>query len=281
MNERNRYKPGEDPWPFFRRILVIQALTPASTPAPHTNSHTLSLLSNSDQSPDAFIEMCSNYLSMLTQEADDPATTTGEEQSQAMDSVDPFDPPADYAAQSMFGTFSGDLHRLRIGERPTLTIDKDSPMSSPEYHLSEYLTSPVDDSPLLTTPHFGSEMLTSPLLSDVGDDMELFGGISFFDSYAEMESAPVRSRWPTLDMDNLYAMPSPVSPCLDPSSVYTSPQVTMSPSSPLLSSSKPKSTATGIRKIPTLESIFPTESRKELPEVDAKKRARSQVFGEE
>jgi hypothetical protein len=136
--------------------------------------------------------------------------------------------------------FSGDLHRLRIGERPTLTIDKASPMFSPEY-----LTSPVDDSALLTTPHLGSEMLTSPLLSDVGDDMELFGGMSFFDSYAEKESAPVR--------------------------------LTMSPSFPLLSSSKAKSTATATRKNLTPELSVPTESRKEQ-QTAAKKRAKSQVF---
>lgn len=198
--------------------------------------------------------------------------TAADKSSPDMDSVDLFDPPADYAAQSVFDMFSA------------------SPMFSPEYPLSEYLTSPVDDSPLLTTPHLGSEMLTSPLLSDVGDDMELFGGMSFFDSYAEKESAPTL---PTLDMDNLYAMPSPVSPCLDPSSVYTSPQVTMSPSFPF--SSKPKSTATGTRKNLTPESLVPLDaptqarkyttpsatSRKELPAVFAKKRARSQAFGED
>jgi len=268
----NRPRTSTKLFPLLPDLAAHYGIPQMLPPAPRTTPRTLSESSNSDQSPNSFAEVCSNYLTMLSQKSDDPAMTAADKSSPDMDSVDLFDPPADYAAQSVFEMFSA------------------SPMFSPEYPLSEYLTSPVDDSPLLTTPHLGSEMLTSPLLSDVGDDMELFGGMSFFDSYAEKESAPTL---PTLDMDNLYAMPSPVSPCLDPSSVYTSPQVTMSPSFPF--SSKPKSTATGTRKNLTPESLVPLDaptqarkyttpsatSRKELPAVFAKKRARSQAFGED
>jgi len=135
MNERNRFKPSEDPWPFFRRIFVIQALAPASvkttssrvpdkslnphathpqtstglfqdlsrplldseivTPAPHTNPRLLSPQSNSDQSPNEVAEMFSNYLSMMSQEADGPDTTTGEGPSQDVDYANLFNPPAD------------------------------------------------------------------------------------------------------------------------------------------------------------------------------------------
>jgi Basic region leucine zipper len=291
----NRPRTSTKLFPLLPDLAAHYGIPQMLPPAPRTTPRTLSESSNSDQSPNSFAEVCSNYLTMLSQKSDDPAMSAADKPSTDMDSVDLFDPAADYAAQSVFEMFSGKIYRVLNGERPTLTIDKASPMFSPEYPMSEYLTSPVDDSPLLTTPHLGSEMLTSPLLSDVGDDMELFGGMSFFDSYAEKESAPVRSTLAALDMDNLYAMPSPVSPCLDPSSVYTSPQVTMSPSFPLLSSSKPKSSATGTRKNLTPDSLVPLDaptqarkyttpsatSRKEIPAVFAKKRARSQAFGDD
>jgi hypothetical protein len=191
---------------------------------------------------------------MLSQEADDPATTTGKEPSQAMDSEDLFDPPADYDAHSVFDMFSGDLHRLRIGERPTLTIDKVSPMFSPEYPLSEHLTLPVDE---LTTPHsehlkspvddslhLGSKMLTNPLMSDVGMTWSCLVGCHYLTRMRRRRARLYGRCRPHLIWTACYAMPSPVSH-LDPSSVYTSPYVTMSPPFPLLSSSKAKSTATG------------------------------------
>jgi hypothetical protein len=173
--------------------------------------------------------------------------------------------------------------------------------------FSEYLTSPIDDSPidddLLTTPAIGSadlgaDIFTSPIMSDwnVGayneDDQPIFN--SDFETLFPVEKAPVDSSpmtvSPSIDLNGMWTL-SPQTPSLD-HSTFNSPCVQ---SNNPLPSTRRKSTATGTRKNVTPETLVPIDaptqprkyatpsatSRKEVPAVFARKRARSQAFGDE
>jgi len=173
--------------------------------------------------------------------------------------------------------------------------------------FSEYLTSPLDDSPfddyLLTTPAIGSvdtgaDILTSPVMCDwnggVYDDRPLFSDsyeTLFPISKASVDSAPVLTVSPALDLHGMWTL-SPMTPSLD-HSTFPSPNI---PSNkPLATTTRRRSTATGTRKNVTPESLVPLDaptqprkyitpsatSRKEIPAVFARKRARSQAFGDE
>jgi len=266
---------------------IPQLLPPAPRTTPRNPSPPSSSTSNHPQPALPFEQVCSNYLNMLSQKPED--SPASESTSPVLDSAaDYFEPGTDFqVAHELYELFSASPFS------PDYTI-------SPDYPMSEFLTSPADDSPLddmLTTPHLGSDMLTSPLLTDTGDaaDMDLFGGLSLFEPSIQKElAAPIM---PTnFDLDNLYAMPSPVTPSLNPNSVYASPHIPTSlPFPPPQSTTRRKSSATGTRKNVTPESLVPLDaptqprkyatpsatSRKELPAVFAKKRARSHAFGED
>ncbi|PCH39830.1 hypothetical protein WOLCODRAFT_23656 [Wolfiporia cocos MD-104 SS10] len=191
--------------------------------------------------------------------------------------------------------------------------------ASPEFNMAndfnEYLTSPMEDSPwddFLTTPALGSaemnsEFLTSPAIVDA-DDFNDFGGASLFDDSLELTaacesqkpSAPATSLPPQpFNFEGMYTIPSPTTPALDPTSLHPSPRVpaAVPPSTPAASArqSRRLSAPTGTRKNLTPEALVPIDapiqprkyvtpsatSRKEVPAVFAKKRARSQAFGEE
>jgi len=286
---------------------IPQLLPPAPRPTPRKSSTSSS--STPDHPPEKpvnnYEELCTNYLNMLSQQHDDTLTS---ETSPIMDSLDSFDPPADQAAQSVYDFLSGDFLSSRLCSGPTLTHSASDPSSgtaspllfSPDYPMSEYLTSPVDDSPqedMLTTPHLGSEMLTSPLLTDTSDsfDMDLFGGYPLYEPLIQKDSSPTVLSGNVLDLDSLYSM-SPVTPALNPASLYTSPHLPTSPSfHDMSTTARRKSSATGTRKNVTPDSLVPLDaptqprkyavpsatSRKALPAVFAKKRARSQAFAEE
>ncbi|KAI0772270.1 hypothetical protein BC629DRAFT_1583274 [Irpex lacteus] len=174
-----------------------------------------------------------------------------------------------------------------------------------EFPSSEYLTSPMDDSPwedMLTTPALGtSDFMTSPAIVDSDDfgfgEAPLFDPISFdsaLDSTKSL-SAPAVQHPPSFD--GLYSMNSPDTPALDPSSLNGSANVT--PVTPALSSFKTpgrrKNPPTGTRKNITPDALIPYDapiqqrkyltpsatSRKEVPAVFAKKRSRSQALGDE
>lgn len=190
--------------------------------------------------------------------------------------------------------------------------------ASPEFQaagdFSEYLTSPMDESPwedFLTTPALGaddlaSEFLTSPAIVDADD----FGSINGLPLFPEgpMSTSPVdpikavppvpAPPFPTINFDAMYTMPSPNTPSLDPSSLHPSPLVHAVPSlSPSTSSPAPrrKNAPTGTRKGVTPDSLVPYDapiqtrnyitpsatSRKEVPAVFARKRARTAAFGKE
>jgi hypothetical protein len=190
---------------------------------------------------------------------------------------------------------------------PTLTPRSGSPEFSPEFPISDYLTSPWDDSPfddMLKTPCLDSadmDMLTTPLLDDnSGDsmaalfaDMPAYENVAFSNFSKDEPPLASPSTAPPLDTDGMYTIiPSPVSPSLDPSSLYPSPRV---PSTLNDQFSTGHRKPTGTRKNATPDSLVsldaPTQprkyatpsstSRKELPAVFARKRARSQAFGDE
>ena len=181
------------------------------------------------------------------------------------------------------------------------------------FELNEYLTSPwtpsldqFDDSPGETP---WSDFLSTPLISDLDalTSNDLYPESPLFPSLGDGFDSS-KGRDPSLDTSNLMTFPvSPETPALDPSRLI-SPSL---PTDKLLSSvgqspadentseanpSRCRSSATGTRKNITAESLVPLEaptqprkyvtpsatSRKEVPAVFARKRARQQlVDGEE
>ncbi|KAG1725319.1 hypothetical protein EDB19DRAFT_1897795 [Suillus lakei] len=155
-----------------------------------------------------------------------------------------------------------------FGATPELTMSDD---------LNEYLTSPLIDSPfddeLLITPAFGSadinaDILTSPLLDDFGDHLNL-------------------TILPQPNFDELYQM-SPDTPMLNT-------PMESALDSPAIRPPQRKVAVTGTRKNITPEALVPIDaptqqrkyltpsvtSRKEVPAVFARKRARTAAFGDE
>ncbi|KAH7885467.1 hypothetical protein F5I97DRAFT_1396439 [Phlebopus sp. FC_14] len=169
--------------------------------------------------------------------------------------------------------------------------------------LNEYLTSPLIDSPqdddLLTTPAIGSadmnaDILTSPLMGDFAGDS--FGEFpSLFGEFNDAIYQPKHSELPPLsgqpDFDGMYKI-SPNTPFID---TPTSSPFQISGRTSSLPSTRRKSSATGTRKNITPESLVPVDaptqarkyltpsatSRKEVPAVFARKRARNAAFGDE
>ena len=190
--------------------------------------------------------------------------------------------------------------------------------ASPEFRMandfSEYLTSPMEDSPFddfLTTPALGSadmsvDMLTSPAIFD--DDAfpemggSLFGvdglGLGSTHDASKPLSAPVAPPLPhpPFNFDGLYTMPSPTTPSLDPTSLHPSPRSAAVAAPPTPGRRPRKSLPTGTRKNITPDALVDIDapiqkrtyvtpsstSRKDVPAAWLKKkRARSQAFGEE
>lgn len=262
-------------------------------PAPSTTprrAHTAESHQQSSSEPE-FANLCSNYLTMLAQKPDDN-NVTDPVMGSAHDSTALVFPPAvtqEDAVQALMDVFQAS---------PELQMMSD---------FSEYLTSPFDDSPidddLLTTPAIGSadlgaDILTSPIMGDWNhgayndDDQPIFN--PDFETLFPVEKAPVdpspMTLSPSIDLNGMWTL-SPQTPSLD-HSTFNSPSVQ---SNKPLPSTRRKSTATGTRKNVTPETLVPIDaptqprkyatpsatSRKEVPAVFARKRARSQAFGDE
>jgi len=203
------------------------------------------------------------------------------------------------AIQTLMDVFGGELF-----SPATLAWLIQGPTATPELTMSndlnEYLTSPLLDSPLddevLTTPAFGSadihaDILTSPLLDDFGDDSysnfpSLFGDLSsLYPPSKDVE--PHNLTQPNFDFDDLYRI-SPETPMINTPNV--------SPlDSPAYKAVQRKSKVNGTRKNITPESLVPIDaptqqrkyltpsatSRKAVPAVFARKRARTAAFDDE
>ena len=177
----------------------------------------------------------------------------------------------------------------------------------PPSPFDDFLTSPMEDSPFedfLTTPALGSAdmsagLLTSPAIfdadtfPDMGDGV-LFGG-GDFGMLSPMKTHSLAAPAPP-SFDDLYTMPSPSTPALDPTSLHASPHPGTLPTPGTPARRLRKSLPTGTRRNITPDSLVPLEapiqprkyvtpsatSRKEVPTAWLKKkRARSQAFGEE
>jgi hypothetical protein len=191
--------------------------TAPSRPEPgESSSSTLPVEPFASTSPD-FTDLCTNYLTMLSQTPDNNATDVRVEDT-AQSTASPSDAEA---IKTLMDVFSGELYSpatlawlTQHPATPDLTMSND---------LNEYLTSPLMDSPfdeLLTTPAFGSadsaNILTSPLLDDFGGDSygelpSLFG--DFSSMYAPSKTAqPHNLSQP--NFDDMYQI-SPETPMLD------------------------------------------------------------------
>jgi Basic region leucine zipper len=286
-------------------------------PAPSTIPRRAQTTDSHPQPPSQpeFADICSNYLNMLAQKPGDNNMTEDPVMVSAHDSTAPVFPPAvtqEAAVQALMDVFQGDSHCPCTACAATLT-----PLSliiaSPELQtmadFSEYLTSPFDDSPidddLLTTPAIGSgdlsgvNIFTSPIMDDwtvggyIDDDQPVFNpnfGTLFPVEKQPADTPPMTVSPSTIDLNGMWTL-SPQTPSLD-HSTFNSPSVQ---SNNPLPSTRRKSTATGTRKNVTPETLVPIDaptqprkyttpsatSRKEVPAVFARKRARSQAFGDE
>jgi hypothetical protein len=229
---------------------------------------------------------------MLSQKPGDIPMAEDPVSASVHDSTAPVFPPATPSQETAVQTLLEALQATP--EMPVMLSD-----------FSEYLTSPLDDSPwdddLLTTPALSTldmgDILTSPIMGDWGsayDDRPLFS-----DSYepglfpitkSPVDTTPPTTVTPSIDLHGMWSFSSPQTPTLDQSN-FNSPQA---PSTKPLPHRR-KSAATGTRKNVTPETLVPIDaptqprkyvtpsatSRKELPAVFARKRGRSQAFGDE
>ncbi|KAH9841677.1 uncharacterized protein C8Q71DRAFT_700622 [Rhodofomes roseus] len=263
----------------------VPRTTRYSTPVSDSRSESISA-SNANPDPD-FSSLCSNYLAMLTKKPED-------RQQSAADALPDVDNGA--AVQALMEVLQASPEFQAVADFNDFLT---SPMESP---WDDFLTTPV-----VGTDNVGSDMFTSPAIVD-DDDFDGFGGPSLFGGSigltggiqgpAKADLPPPKSvPLPTTDgFDGLYTMPSPTTPALDPASLHSSPRVpplAATPSTP----GQPlrQGGPTGTRKNVTPDSLVPLDapiqprkyvlpsstSRKEVPAVFARKRARSSAFGDE
>lgn len=224
--------------------------------------------------------------------------------------MDPEFPPAaqqQEAVQELMDVFQGDSFSTCDCSACASPLTMNSSSASPEFNfedtVSEYLTSPFGDSPfdddLLQTPLImddsGADIYNSPMM---GDDWSApYQGSLFNDPYTQFmqetqvakqpASAPLTVAPAHIDLNTMWSL-SPSTPALEASPLPL-------PVKPLPTHSRRKSSATGTRKNVTPETLVPIDaptqsrnyvtpsvtSRKEVPAVFARKRARSQAFGDE
>ncbi|THH13508.1 hypothetical protein EW146_g6715 [Bondarzewia mesenterica] len=277
---------------------------PQSLPPPPTTTPRRELVS--ENPADQFANLRSQYLTMLAQENVDHPMPAVESHAPALDLGSSAPPTSedDAAAQAIISVFQG--NKIVSYARRRIAHDLGSAYTaSPEFEMlrvfeTNYLTSP-GESPLddmLTTPALGTDdfmgpdVWTSPMLGMSGDfdDMpSLFPDMPPYPAYDAKVPTSTPSLRPTFD--DMYTMPSPDTPALDPASLHSSPALCDTKSATKL---ERKNLPTGTRKNVTPESLVPIDapiqarkyvtpsqtSRKELPATFARKRARSQAFGD-
>jgi hypothetical protein len=273
-------------------------------PAPSTSTHRQPVKSPLFD----FQTLSSNYLSMLSQNPSEnsnmtnpvtsiPTVITPEELSAPVIPDDDVGVAKSLAA--MFGTKLADDFFITVTHRLSLAVPQSDNWDTATPSLmddispwSPYLNTPQDST--LDTPLFEyldeSQMLTGP-----DYNAPLFPMFPEWEDTREpvAQSKPI----PELDASALITM-TPTSPLLDsfdPSQLTCAPPSAVAPTAPKATVARRKVTATGIRKGVTPESLLdesaPTQSRnyvtpsatsrKEVPAVFARKRARSTAFGDE
>ncbi|KAM5539377.1 hypothetical protein V8D89_006829 [Ganoderma adspersum] len=229
-----------------------------------------------------FQSLCADYLTMLSQNPE-----------VIQSAPEPMPEPTDDDTVHMI------MDVLQGAQGGTMSAIPPSP-------FDEYLTSPMEDSPFedfLTTPALGSAdmaagLLTSPAIFDADTFPDMGEGMLFGGDYGMLDSMKTHSLAAPAppSFDDLYTMPSPSTPALDPTSLHPSPHPGMLPTPGTPARRLRKSLPTGTRRNITPDSLVPLEapiqarkyvtpsatSRKEVPTAWLKKkRARSQAFGEE
>lgn len=251
----------------------------------------------SPSSADPLQSLMSGYLDMLKSNPDE-STASIPTLSPAVGMDDSF-PGTDEAAQhlaALLGTYS--TYRSVSGGMTHLTYP--DTLATPDM-WNEYLTSPFDESPLdfpLETPAQGSadlnDFFTSPAVADFNSfdnygDFPLFPQESYAENSLDLSKMSVTTQSQVTHVSSAFDGLLTMSPALD-----TSPQIDDSPN-PLEETRHKSRNPTGTRKNVTPDSLIPldaptqprsyltpsTTSRKELPAVFARKRARSTAFGDE
>ncbi|TFK52396.1 hypothetical protein OE88DRAFT_1397816 [Heliocybe sulcata] len=250
----------------------------------------------------AFPSILSNYLAMLNENPEE-RQTAAEERAPAVASTDE-------SVQAIMNVLQAS---------PAFTSSPDFNDSrgfsaSPEFDmLHDFLTSPMDDSPLddfLSTPVMADTDMQQPVVYDSGvsgslfDDMPIFGDdtSTYADGFEFPKAAAPANSSSLAPFDHLISM-SPDTPSLDPSALFESSASRRKTQLPESMESTPapesavgrKSRPTGTRKNITPDALVPIEaptqkrtyytpsatSRKEVPAVFARKRARSTAFEDE
>jgi hypothetical protein len=206
------------------------------------------------------------------------------------------------AAQSIIDVLCSESFLTDAVSSPDMTNSETS-YAGPEWN--DFLTSPYDESPfekLLETPALGTNELdfyTSPVVASADtslqqnpQDLQLFPTLPETNTSEKMSVSTMPPPQAPTNFDGLFTM-SPYTPSLDPLSL-NSPAIVDSPSGLEDRSRSRSRQPTGTRKGVTPETLVPldaptqprnyngpsTTSRKELPAVFARKRART-VFEEE
>ncbi|KAF6754920.1 hypothetical protein DFP72DRAFT_898027 [Ephemerocybe angulata] len=259
-----------------------------------------------------FNALKNQYLNMLATPATDAPMSADRQQMAA-----PPAPAPSAAAQAPSGG-ANELEELfnylsspEFKDHPTF-----GESTSPSFDMNQYLTSPLpdlmhdfDESPG-ETPY--NDFLTTPVIAadhefpGMGGVNEGWGDMPLFplveaDHHTKHLEAPAPA---SIDMDGLFTIspgtPMIDTPSMDPVSLYPTPRVPSTASgTPTVesaaASARRRSNATGTRKGITPDSLVPIDaptqprkyvtpsatSRKELPAVFARKRARSQALGDE
>lgn len=275
----------------------VPRTTRYSQPVPTPAEQSVPIISANDFD---FTSLCSNYLTMLSQNPEQQSNVADGPSASADSSPDMQDHTT--AVQALLDVLQGtSVYGLAESARNLTFEDSASPYA--------YLTSPMDESPwddMLTTPlcdlaDSASDMLTSPAIIDAGE-FDDYGGLPLFPDGTVSHTDTVKETYSSqpglrdMSFDGMYRMPSPSTPSLDPASLYASPRVPSThPSQPPAPKGRNRSAPTGTRKNITPEALVPFDapiqprkyvtpsvtSRKEIPATFAKKRARSQAFEDE
>jgi hypothetical protein len=269
-------------------------------PVPRTTPRSLPASENpidSNVSLEEYLNNRSNYLTMLSQ---NPDHTETEDHTAMVPDVQAFME----VLAGEWGLSRRSCEILKLTRRYCY-----QGTASPEFQnendvMGEFMTSPFDSpwdeflpTPALDSTDVVADVLKSPVMDA---DLPLFGDAGLYDMSPKTDaptSTTLYGDCPGLDFGDLYSMSSPITPALDPASLYASPceSTTMSPFPSAPTSSHRKSTATGTRKNITPDALVPVDaptqhrtyaspsatSRKEVPAVFARKRARSSAFGDE
>lgn len=262
-----------------------------------------------------FNALKASYLHMLSQKTEPMSVPSSVAMSNITVSPANLSQPVADDFPGLFRSIGNLLSSLPSNESYPSLLAQSAPAGSDlsPFELNEYLTSPwtpsldqFGDSPGETP---WSDFLSTPLISDLDapTSNDLYPESPLFHSLGDgFESS--RTRDSSLDTSNLITFPaSPETPALDPSRLISPslptdklfPSVGKPPAiknTPEPDSSRYRSSATGTRKNITAESLVPLEaptqprkyatpsatSRKEMPAVFARKRARQQLAdGEE